>query len=532
MEKGGKIAIGIVSGVAGISILVAVLLGMSKCSVDKPTSSSDSETSISSSSESSISSEPTSSEPESSSEPSSSSESPGHDHVLGDWLYDEDDHWKECSICHEVFDLNEHNFGKETRTKNLDDFTKVDIVKTCSICEYEHKEVVNATKQELCDFMNEDLSIHEEPFNDVFGAKDYLQDLGYPVNEDLPNGEHFGYDKDTKKIAIVDSSNKVTYPESEKGKEVIVYKEEGVVNEAELKDALRSISKSCSGIKVKNDFTIFNSIEIDIDEPVEIDLNGKTLTVVDGSGYSAFTIRNDESEITIKNGTIKTAPSTSFHNGAACIASYSCKSLRVSNCNLISQSQRGYAYIDDVNTNEDYKVFIEDSTLTSDICSVCVQKSNCTITNSTLNGAVSINGGNTVIDDCVINPTSASIDVSEGFVTSLSITENILQAMAEDLETFDRKIFTSTDAITILDRRSTKGTYGEISLTVKNSTLNSYKVSNEVYGYGLRYIDLWNDLSLPSSSGNIKIENCTFPCCSSGEPSEKPGGYSFFSLSK
>lgn len=504
----------------------------SQISSSIPSSSQSSSKTPSSSSKPSSSSGKSSSSSSSSSKPSSSSI---HEHQLSDWKYDEYVHYKECLVCHEHLYEDLHSLI-ETRSQNKDNILKTDVSNECSVCGYKESHIEDASEQEICDYMNNKISSLE--LSNVFDPKIKFLELGYPVLKDLSNGSQYGYSPEMNKMVIIGNNNSVIYPTECKNKSFIPYHEILVGNHAEMIAALKQIMKSnrtASGIKVNNNFTLYDSIgtvEVSGELPIDINFNGKAVSTNDYIGYM-FRVTDEKSTLLIRNGTISTISPTLYQEVyPACLHIKKAKEVVVDNMTLISNADYGYGFLDSYDTNPDMKCTIKNCTFTAPACAVLIQNGNYLLKDNYIHGAVSINGGSSIIDHCTIISSAVELGETPEFVSNnylYDICKSVYvdgTIVIEDRSTNDIRAITTADAITIFDRRSVFGTFSSPEVIVKNSTLSSYSVGNSTYGYGVRYMDLGFDTSKESNVSKIIIEdNNNFTECKETSPKDKEGGY-------
>ena len=440
-------------------------------------------------------------------------------------------HYKECTICHEILESYEHIFD-ETSSQDTSDVNKVKVDKDCSVCHYTTSDIRDATEIELCDFMNSELS--SKSFFDVFEPKDYLLSRGYHLLNELSDEKSYGYCKDLNKIVIYTSSNTITYPSDAIGKSVFSYKEKEVSNIAQINSALSEIntgSANYTGIKFANDITLYRSmgtLEITTDKPVQINLNGHKLVAEDSFYSYCIKVNGANSIVAIKDGEIVTPLSSGYDMKytSSCVAALKAKTVRVSNSTLTNNTERGYAYIDSPKISDTYKLKLNNNTINSPIVSVCIQNGVNELYKNTINGNVSINGGTTSIDECTINCEDVAFTVEDNPINNdyiRTICDTIFNDESGEMKAY---IVSGPDAITILDRRSKDTLYTSPKVSVSNSTLYAFCKNNNVYGYGLRYVDLGFDTSKDPSREYIEVaNNNTSPCCGTATKLEQIGGY-------
>lgn len=457
------------------------------------------------------------------------------------WTYDTHYHWHACldDGCHAESNKAAHTYGTpvlDDSTKDVANKVKGKYVYTCETCDYSYEEVAYYTAQELCDLMNTYL-VGKEYF-DVFELRDDLVAHNFPAVSELEADEYFGYDLAHNLVAVSDGDS-VTYPAAASYAKFVPFKEETVTDEASLMAAVQSISsgdKLYSSIKLNNNISISHSVVLNSSYPIEINLAGYTLdSVMDNAAAIKVSKANeDKPVVAIKGGTIQTKVINGYdmEKSPSCVTLIEAESLRISNVTLNNRAERGYAYIDFPDYRYTTRVKINDSTINSKIVGICIQTNENLIDHNTINAAIVINGGSTMISNNTVDVTN----IQEGLdkeATEL-ITAQYLYEACKDYyidRGYNTYMVTATDAILIYDRRSESGTYSNPEVVIDNNVLKCKLGDDNVtpYGYGVRYMDLKFDNSLAHNSYDLGIidikDNNEYSYCLEASAYQAAGGY-------
>ena len=442
----------------------------------------------------------------------------GNHHWADEWSGDDLYHWHACTDdqCTAQGDKAAHSYGDavlDTSTEDISQYIKGTYKRTCSVCGHIHAEPAYYTKEEMCDLMNTYLL--DKEYFDVFELRDDLIAHNYPVVDTLSAQQSYGYDTVAKKVAIHNGTT-VTYPSGCTVNNFVSFREKIVYSLGELEDAIQDVGADAtafSSIKVANNITVTHSIAVNSQNPVEIDLDGHTLSnITDSSSTIRITkANNSKPVVVIKNGTIMTKDITGFdlYKSPSCVSLIDANSLRLSSLTLNNRAERGYAYIDYADKSLTANVKIENCDITSKIVAICVQTNNNLIKNNTITGVMVINGGTSVIEDNTIDASLVQVGLdreANRFIASVELYNTCRDVYVTDCR--DTYMLTTTDAILIYDRRSAHATYGNPTVTIERNTLKCKISSGDIpYGYGVRYMDLAFDESLPENSLDLSLIN-------------------------
>ena len=400
-------------------------------------------------------------------------------------------------------------------------------------CDEEKKETVYYTKSEMLSLMN--TFVASKSYIDPFEVREDLVSNNYPIIDKLTATEYFGFDLDTNKVAL-SSDTSVSH--------FLSFKEKSVSNLTELAAAFAEVESSThsySTIKLTSNLTTTQPILIDFANLFQLDLGGHTIDYTPQSG-SAIRITNhitDKPDVVITNGTIQTKQMSGFNMDQTpkCVYFENGNSLRLSGVTLNNRAERGYAYADYPSSTGTAKVTIKKCTINSPVIGVCIQTNDNKVIENTINGSVVINGGDTLVSKNKINTSNiTAVDVTHD--TFIDNTEfayvcegYFVDEVASDTK-YDTYMVTTVDAILIMDRRSTLGTYHLSSVTAEYNELTVRSTNAGAFGYGIRYIDFDFD---PSQAENhrddihigddLTGDDNIYKSLSGSEAYNQPGGY-------
>ena len=475
----------------------------------------------------------------------SSSSSEGHEHVSEEkWSYDSEKHWHECT-AHDGYKFNEgaHDFEDEiivAPTYDKSGETK----HTCKVCEYSYTETVPALGYEVCcDDMNKE--IKDKQFFDVFEIKDYLFEKGFNPELNFEISKYFGFDEAKGKVIIYTVKDGIVYPDDCKSdvNNYVSFQTYTVNSIIALRAEITQISEgkvNYSTLKLGNDLEFSESesrIVLNSKRPLQIDLNQHKITSNKFNGYN-FYVDDKDTVISIVNGEISTITATGFDMSVAPSPMFvaNAKTARISNCKLVCNAERGYCFIDSEKADASTKIKLNDNTMNATFIAVAIQSCNYIVEDCVIDGVVAVNGGSLNMTGCTVSAKfSFNPDDKKEFVTNEAISEILLiylKEWAQSKPYYDHYVFSSTDAIIVLDRRSVKSTYKLGKVSISNTTMNAYTDGSVVYGYGFRYVDLNNDPNQSTNNkDNVTLSKNNYPKCSStGSASGQPGGYSYYSV--
>ncbi len=470
----------------------------------------------------------------------SSSSSEGHEHVPEEkWSHDENNHWHEC-VAHDGAKLNfgahEYDSGKVVTEPTYS--TKGTIKYTCTVCSYSYIDDIPALGYEACcDDMNEELA--GKSFFDVFEIKEYLYSKNFDPELKFETDKFFGYDLASEKVVIYTIENGIEYPSNLKTHKYVSFQTRSVATLSELTTAVIAIGTgeaNYSSIKLNADISISSSrIGLNSAYPIELDLNNHKIETTTHRG-DIIAVNNSNGIVAIKNGTISTIDydlRDHLNVYPSCVFVESAKTARVTNCVLNSRAQRGYGILDALECGG-ARLKINNDTINARLVAVATQKANYQIIDCTINGCVAINGGEVNISGGKISSKFFfDEEQSPCFVTNQMVVDGILAYLETPNPLYDKYIYSSTDAVIVLDRRSEQSTYSSPIVSISGTRLVAYSEGNNVYGYGFRYVDLNRD---PNKSTNniahISLDKVIYEKCTASSPKDAVGGYSFFERSK
>lgn len=402
------------------------------------------------------------------------------------------------------------------------------------------------TIEEFCDDMNTELANYDVKYLNPFTARDYLINKGYTfIVDPQEDSKFFGYDNDADKVVIyqMNSNNRnAVYPTSSSGHFVVSYQSRSVSSLIELTNALTNVStgydnysvvKLSASLQLNN---ISDGIIFDFDKPVEIDLNNKSITA--SVNLDPVIINNDDAIVSLRNGTISSFEYELENESVSpkCVYAKAADFIVIHNMTINCNAFSGYSYINEID-KPNIKTIVDKSNLNAVTVAYCIQDGINYLRNNThIDGIVDINGGQTLIDKCEITAVGRKDD-AEGFVSNEYIKDKALYMFETHSAAYDRHIISSVDPIIIFDRRSVMGTYSSPSVKVTNSTLIPDYTNTQVYGYGIRYIDL--KLGNPAQGpGTIDIGDSSnnyngnaYPKCEASNKENAEGGYSLYTVS-
>lgn len=410
----------------------------------------------------------------------------------------------------------------------------------CS-CGATKDEEVYYTKYEMCDLMNE--YIANKSYFDLFEVKEELRSASnpFPVVDDLTDTEYFGYDTSLNKVAVFSNDN-VVYPSGATYSNFVSFREITANSYSKVKDAITTISsgsKSYSGIKLTANINIssVNSVINLVGKyPIHLDLDGHTIAnkLDTGPAIKLTKYGGTLATVAITNGTITTKEITGddMTMTPTCITNYDSNKLRISNMNLINKASRGYPYIDSTSATGAMNVKLNNNTFTSSIVALNVQIGNYVIEHNTFTGASVFSGGTSVVKNNTFDATL----VQKGAPNEATELVDCLTLYNYAYELYvtlglDKYLTSSTDAVLIYDRRSTKSTFSSPNVSLDYNVLKC-KLGDDglPYGYGIRYMDLNLDPNKPESNedGIVIGNHNTFSYLLGGNPFNNPGGYIFY----